>query len=88
MLSMDEDPEAPTPLQRNLVAEVYRRARRRLRADRLWVLGVLGVALPLKGLLLRWAMRAAPGAGRRVAVGMAVGAIAGVALYYPPWRKR
>jgi len=82
MLSMDEDPEAPTSRQRELVKDVYRQARRQRRADRL---GALGVALPLKGLALRWGL-GARGLVRR-AIGGAVGALTVVTLRYMRRRK-
>jgi len=83
MLSMDEDSAAPTLRQRELVEGVYRRARRQLRADRLWV---LGMALPLKGLVLRWGLRAR-GPVRPAVSGGAVGALTVVTLRYMLRRK-
>ena len=83
MLSMDENSAAPTPRQRELVDGVYRRARRQLRTDRLWV---LGMALPLKGLVLRWGLRAR-GPVRPAVSGGAVGALTVVTLRYMLRRK-
>jgi predicted anti-sigma-YlaC factor YlaD len=83
MLALDEDPEAPTPRQRDLVAEVYRQARRQLRLDRLWV---LGVALPLKGLLLRRGLRARGPMWQAVSGGV-VGALTVAVLRYLLRRK-
>lgn len=71
----------PTSGQLRLIAEVYRRARRQVRADRLWV---LGVAAPLKLALLRTAFRtretpARPAHGRDIRA-RAHGAVLGYAL--------
>ncbi len=57
-LLRDTYPEAPDddpPGQAEVLAWIAREMRHRLRMDRLWV---LAVALPLKGLVLRRALRA------------------------------
>ena len=62
-LSLEEAPVALSPGERQLRAAVAERTRRHARLDRLWV---LALALPLKGLLLRWSLRTAGPVGPAV----------------------
>lgn len=78
-LSLEDDPLAPSPGQRRVLAEVYRRGRRQFRRDRLWV---LTVALPLKGLLLWWGARARARRGEALAAGAAIASVTIAALRY------
>jgi len=77
-------PPPPTPGQLRLIAEVYRRARRQVRADRLWV---LGVAAPLKLALLRTAFRSREAPGRRLTAGASALALTGAVLGYALRRR-
>ncbi len=74
----------PTPGQLRLIAEVYRRARRQVRADRLWV---LGVAAPLKLALLRTVLRSRETPGRRLTAGASALALTGAVLGYALRRR-
>ncbi len=77
-LSLEEDPAAPSPGERRLYAAVAERTRRHARLHRLWV---LALALPLKGLLLRWSLRTAGPVGPAVG-GSLIGASTVVVLRY------
>ncbi len=84
MFALEEDPEAPTPGQVALIAKVYRRARRQLRVDRLWV---LAVAAPFKLALLRTALRTRETRGRRLTAGVSALALTGAVLHYALRRR-
>ncbi len=76
---VETDGAPPPPGQLRLIAEVYRRARRQVRADWLWV---LGVAAPLKLALLRTAFRSRETPGRRLTAGASALALTGAVLGY------